>query len=234
MGTPLPPEYRKPDGSAYLSGTEWEYLDALDAAKRCGRPEILVYRRTEKCLLDPDDAEFDEKLRQRQQCRGLLRRLPQSGRLDPQRLQRIRGAGGLRPATRPASAHGDQPAAAGANRPISPPSAAAAPAASAPAAAVAGLALSRPARLHAGRRADLLRPQPRDRRAGGAGSPTGCRFLAVVGASGSGKSSLVAAGLVAAAEGQRHRGCQGLAAALRRRPLRGERKQWVGPAFHAR
>ena len=52
MGTPLPDEYRKPDGTAYLSGTEWEYLDALGASERCGKPAILVYRRTEKCLLD--------------------------------------------------------------------------------------------------------------------------------------------------------------------------------------
>ena len=25
MGTPLPPEYTKPDGTTSLSGTEWEY-----------------------------------------------------------------------------------------------------------------------------------------------------------------------------------------------------------------
>lgn len=65
MGTPLSiDEYRKPDGSAYLSGTEWEYLDALEGAKHCGRPEVLVYRRTEKCLLDPCDPQIDDKLRQ--------------------------------------------------------------------------------------------------------------------------------------------------------------------------
>jgi hypothetical protein len=64
MGTPLPPEYRKPDGSPYLSGTEWEYLDALDAAKHCGRPEILVYRRTEKCPLYYGDPQLKDKLSQ--------------------------------------------------------------------------------------------------------------------------------------------------------------------------
>jgi hypothetical protein len=42
MGTPLPLEYVKPDGGAYLSGTEWEYLDALDASLQTGRPKILV------------------------------------------------------------------------------------------------------------------------------------------------------------------------------------------------
>ena len=61
MGTPLPAEYRKPDGSAYLSGTEWEYLDALEAAERSGKPEVLVYRRTEDALAEPDDPEFEDK-----------------------------------------------------------------------------------------------------------------------------------------------------------------------------
>jgi hypothetical protein len=45
MGTPLPPEYRKPNGALYLSGTEWEYEDALGADPQ---PDILVYRRTEE------------------------------------------------------------------------------------------------------------------------------------------------------------------------------------------
>ena len=64
MGTPLPAEYRKPDGSAYRSGTEWEYLDALEANRRAGKPEILVYRRTEPCLVAFGDPEFEDKRRQ--------------------------------------------------------------------------------------------------------------------------------------------------------------------------
>src|SRR5258708_5469419 len=51
MGTPLPfPDYKKPNGEHYLSGTEWEFLDALDSAKRSGNrgdslilPQIVVY-----------------------------------------------------------------------------------------------------------------------------------------------------------------------------------------------
>jgi len=64
MGTPLSPDLKKPDGSGYLSGTEWVYLNALEAAEHQGKPEILVYRRTEKIVLDPDDPEFDEKSQQ--------------------------------------------------------------------------------------------------------------------------------------------------------------------------
>jgi len=61
MGTPLPPECVKPDGGAYLSGTEWEYLDALEASQQEGRPKVLVYRRTEVPSIKLDDPRFGEK-----------------------------------------------------------------------------------------------------------------------------------------------------------------------------
>jgi hypothetical protein len=61
MGTPLPPDYVKPDGSAYLSGTEWEYLDALEASRQKGRPKVLIYRRTEVPSIALDDPEFQDK-----------------------------------------------------------------------------------------------------------------------------------------------------------------------------
>jgi len=64
MGTSLPVEYRKADGSGYRSGTEWEFLDALAANRLTARPEIVVYRRTERCAQYPDDPEFEGKLRQ--------------------------------------------------------------------------------------------------------------------------------------------------------------------------
>lgn len=55
MGTPLPADWKKPDGTGYLSGTEWEYLNALEAFDSQGKPKVLVYRRTEKQTLDQDD-----------------------------------------------------------------------------------------------------------------------------------------------------------------------------------
>lgn len=61
MGTPLPDEWKKPDGGRYRSGTEWEYLNALEAAEKHEKPAVLVYRRTEKIALDPDDPDFDSK-----------------------------------------------------------------------------------------------------------------------------------------------------------------------------
>ncbi|MCP3870690.1 MAG: SUMF1/EgtB/PvdO family nonheme iron enzyme [Gammaproteobacteria bacterium] len=61
MGTPLPPGYTKPDGSTYLSGTEWEYFDAVHGSHQAGRPIILLYRRTEAPCIALDDPLFQEK-----------------------------------------------------------------------------------------------------------------------------------------------------------------------------
>src|SRR5229473_2716564 len=50
LGTPLPArtatrEYRGRDGRAPVTGTEWEYEDALQAREKRGVPDLLVYRR---------------------------------------------------------------------------------------------------------------------------------------------------------------------------------------------
>jgi hypothetical protein len=74
MGTPLPPEYVKPDGSAYLSGTEWEYLNALEASQQEGRPKVLVYRRTEEPRFGADDPAIGPKVRVPATSRHMLER----------------------------------------------------------------------------------------------------------------------------------------------------------------
>ena len=56
MGTPLPGEITKPDGSRYQSGTEWEYLDAAHSESTT-KPRVVVYRKTVEPsigLMDPD------------------------------------------------------------------------------------------------------------------------------------------------------------------------------------
>jgi hypothetical protein len=58
MGTPLPDTYRKPNGEPYLSGTEWEYEDAIGATPP---PLVLVYRRREKVVSDLDDSLYEQK-----------------------------------------------------------------------------------------------------------------------------------------------------------------------------
>lgn len=50
LGTPLPErtsrrEYRGLDGRAPVTGTEWEYEDALRASRERGIPDLLVYRK---------------------------------------------------------------------------------------------------------------------------------------------------------------------------------------------
>ena len=61
LGTPLPEEHCKADGGRYLSGTEWEYEDALKATPR---PNILVYRRMETPMMAVNDPAKDEKAEQ--------------------------------------------------------------------------------------------------------------------------------------------------------------------------
>lgn len=62
MGTQLPDAFgHKPDGTPYLSGTEWEFLDAVQGNPK---PQILVYRRSERPALDPADPDAMAKIEQ--------------------------------------------------------------------------------------------------------------------------------------------------------------------------
>lgn len=63
FGTPLPDEYKRPDGTRYLSGTEWEYEDAATADPK---PHILIYHRQKTPDFgDPTDEEnFNAKVEQ--------------------------------------------------------------------------------------------------------------------------------------------------------------------------
>lgn len=65
LGTPLPSEYVKPDGTRYLSGTEWEYWDAVEASRKSdGLPLVVVYRRSGALALQLDDPQFADKYEQ--------------------------------------------------------------------------------------------------------------------------------------------------------------------------
>ncbi len=70
LGTRLPEGFQRPDGSGYLSGTEWEFEDAIRAFQSKGAPHLLVYRR----LGDPLVALNDEQ--------SLLDRLQQKKALE--------------------------------------------------------------------------------------------------------------------------------------------------------
>jgi formylglycine-generating enzyme required for sulfatase activity len=73
MGTPLTETIRKRDGERYLSGTEWEYLDAVNSTWE-PKPDELVYRRTERPKVDLDDDDYPEKLAQYQTVKSFLAR----------------------------------------------------------------------------------------------------------------------------------------------------------------
>ena len=64
IGTPLPAAHKKHDESHNLSGTVWEYENALAGFRAHRRPRVWVYRRTEEPRVRLNDPEHDEKVAQ--------------------------------------------------------------------------------------------------------------------------------------------------------------------------
>lgn len=83
----------KPDGTPFLSGTEWEYLNAFDASPR---PEILVYRRMDPAPGDLDDPDLNEKVRQRQLVATFFQRFTNPDGSARGGFQPYRGLDGFR------------------------------------------------------------------------------------------------------------------------------------------
>ena len=80
LGSPLGSAVRKPDGSPYLSGTEREFDMMLAARNQSGgeRPRILAYMRQDlegfhQKLKDKDTAHIEELLNQRKLAEGFVR-----------------------------------------------------------------------------------------------------------------------------------------------------------------
>jgi WD40 repeat protein/energy-coupling factor transporter ATP-binding protein EcfA2 len=62
LGTPLPEhtaarDYKGIDGRTPITGTEWEYEEALKAARELGAPDILAFRNVSPAAIDPRDQE---------------------------------------------------------------------------------------------------------------------------------------------------------------------------------
>jgi energy-coupling factor transporter ATP-binding protein EcfA2 len=70
LGTRLPEQFHREDGSLYSSGTEWEFEDALRSFRERGTPDLMVYRKT----AEPQASMSNEEL--------LLQRLQQKKALD--------------------------------------------------------------------------------------------------------------------------------------------------------
>jgi hypothetical protein len=65
IGTPLPTDFElKADGVPYLSGTEWEYFNALKGYRKNRKPAVWVYRRKGAPHFAADDPELAVKLDQ--------------------------------------------------------------------------------------------------------------------------------------------------------------------------
>lgn len=65
IGTRLPAHITRPDGSRYASGTEFEFEDAWAGFETTGKPEILIYRKSAKPLISPDMPDFEARLVQK-------------------------------------------------------------------------------------------------------------------------------------------------------------------------
>ena len=67
MGTPLPDTIQKPGGGRYESGTEWEYLDAMQSTRE-PKPQVLLYRRGGATInleeVEPGSAGFEQRIAQ--------------------------------------------------------------------------------------------------------------------------------------------------------------------------
>jgi len=46
LGSPLPKDITREDGSRYLSGSEYEFEDAMAGFRKAGKPDLLIYRKT--------------------------------------------------------------------------------------------------------------------------------------------------------------------------------------------
>ncbi|MBC8128497.1 MAG: hypothetical protein H8M99_15255 [Gloeobacteraceae cyanobacterium ES-bin-144] len=58
LGTRLPGQFRRADGTTYASGTEYEFEIAAEAHKSHGKPELLVYRKTTYPMVDLQDEQI--------------------------------------------------------------------------------------------------------------------------------------------------------------------------------
>jgi tetratricopeptide (TPR) repeat protein len=70
LGTRLPRQFTRADGTRYESGTEFEFEDAVEGFRKRGKPHLLVYRKTAKASVQLDDED------------ALMERISQKKKLD--------------------------------------------------------------------------------------------------------------------------------------------------------
>lgn len=76
IGTRLPAKLTRADGSRYESGTEYEFEDAWAGHAKTGKPEMLIYRKMAKppFLLNPDAPDYGARLAQKEMLEAFFRK----------------------------------------------------------------------------------------------------------------------------------------------------------------
>lgn len=76
LGTALPPDkFRRLDGSEGVTGTEWEFEDAVRAYRESGTPDLLVYKkRTRIATFLDDEKELERQRDHKRQLESFWRR----------------------------------------------------------------------------------------------------------------------------------------------------------------
>jgi CheY-like chemotaxis protein len=73
MGSPLPDEIQRPDGTTYASGSEFEFEEAMSGYRAAGKPEIIMYRKTAEPLVPlTSRSEVEDRLTQKELLEGFL------------------------------------------------------------------------------------------------------------------------------------------------------------------
>ncbi len=65
LGTKLPEQFRRADGTRYESGTEYEFEEAMEGFRINGKPDLLVYRKTAPPSVRLDEADLMDRLAQK-------------------------------------------------------------------------------------------------------------------------------------------------------------------------
>ncbi len=76
LGTPLPPdEFKGAISHETVTGTEWEFEDAVAANRRTGRPDLLLYRKVVPVLASlEDDAALERQREQKRRVERFIKR----------------------------------------------------------------------------------------------------------------------------------------------------------------
>jgi len=74
LGSPLPKDITREDGSRYLSGSEYEFEDAMAGFRKSGKPDLLIYRKTAEILVPlTNKEEVDGRVEQKERLEQFVR-----------------------------------------------------------------------------------------------------------------------------------------------------------------